>query len=75
MCQIDRKAVLQLAGGGKKKLEREKIKNRPCCVINDWTRGLQGPQSLRRRSGERRGGEPGEGTEKEKEKEGTSLEV
>lgn len=51
MCQIDRKAVLQLAGGRKKKAEREK--NRVHCVINDWTRGLQGPQSLRRRSGEK----------------------
>lgn len=70
MCQIDRKAVLQLAGGEKKE-RRKKKKNRAHCVINDWTRGLQGPQSLRRRSEERRGGEPGEG----KEKEGTSPEV
>lgn len=54
-----------------KKRKEEKKKNRARCVINDWTRGLQGPQSLRRRSGERRGGEPGEG----KEKEGTSPEV
>lgn len=44
-------------------------KNSARCVINDWTRGLQGAQSLRRRSGKRRAAAGGGGVA------GTSSEV